>query len=238
MAGVLFQSWNYDERERLMPQFWDWGFAINICLPPLLRAVLVTLKATFIGYGIALIVGLVIAILRQSKNSVINALVREAVDVIRSTPLLVQIYFLYFVGPKLGLQLSAWVTGMVVLGLHYGCYTSEVYRAGLNSINRGQWEAAIALNLSSYRTYSDIILPQMVRRIVPPLGNYLISIFKETPLLSAISIFELMAEAKVVGSEYYRFMEPVTLVGIFFLAMSLSAAGLIYLIERWFRASG
>ena len=210
---------------------WDWGFAFEI-LPRLGRAAVVTLQATIIGYLLALIIGLVFALLRRSQRRLISMSAREVVEFIRSTPLLVQIYFVYFVLPEFGIALSAWVAGLLALGLHYGCYTSEVYRAGLDGVPKGQWEAATALNLSIYRAYRDIILPQAIPPIVPALGNYLIGIFKETPLLSVIAIIELLAQAKIIGSETFRYLEPITLVGVFFLVMSLCAAALIRAVEH------
>jgi polar amino acid transport system permease protein len=216
---------------------WDWDFTFQI-LPLLGQAAIVTVQATVIGYVLALVIGLVFALLRRSPSQVVAIVTREAVEFIRSTPLLVQIYFVYFVFPEFGIRLSAWTAGLLALGLHYGCYTSEVYRAGLDAVPRGQWEAAIALNLSPYRTYRDIILPQAIPPIVPALGNYLIGIFKETPLLSVIAIIELLGRAKIIGSETFRYLEPITLVGVFFLVMSLVAASLIRFAERRLRLQG
>ncbi|TIU73814.1 MAG: ABC transporter permease subunit, partial [Mesorhizobium sp.] len=110
-------------------------------------------------------------------------------------------------------------------------YCSEVYRAGFDNIHRGQWEASVALNLSAWTTFRDIIIPQAIPPIVPALGNYLVALFKETPLLSAIAVLELMQTAKIIGSETFRYTEPMTLVGLFFLAMSLVSAALIRSLE-------
>jgi len=154
------------------------------------------------------------------------------VEFIRSTPLLIQIFFLFFVLPEFGIVLDAFMAGVLALGLHYGAYCSEVYRAGLEAVPRGQWEAATALNLDQTTTFRDIILPQALPPVVPALGNYLIALFKETPLLSAIAVLELMQTAKIIGSETFRYTEPITLVGLFFLAMSLVSAALIRAAER------
>jgi polar amino acid transport system permease protein len=216
---------------------WDWQFTLDI-MPLLLAAAVVTLQATVIGYVLALVIGLVFALLRRSGSFLVAHATREVVEFIRSTPLLVQIYFVYFVFPEFGISLSAWVAGLLALGLHYGCYTSEVYRAGLDGVPRGQWEAARALNLGAWRTYRDVILPQAIPPIVPALGNYLIGIFKETPLLSVIAIIELLGRAKIIGSETFRYLEPITMVGVFFLVMSLAASGLIRLTERRLRLPG
>ncbi len=132
-------------------------------------------------------------------------------------------------------MLPAFLTGVLALGLHYSTYCSEVYRAGLENIPRGQWEAAIALNLGPLRTFKDIIVPQAIPPIVPALGNYLIAMFKDTPLLSFIAVVEIMQEAKIIGSEWYVFREPITIVGLFFLLMSLVAAIGVRRLEAWFR---
>ena len=153
------------------------------------------------------------------------------VELVRSTPLLIQIFFLYFVFPKFGVMLDAFTAGALAIGVHYAAYCSEVYRAGFDNIPRGQWEASIALNLSSWTTLRDIIVPQAIPPIVPALGNYLVALFKETPLLSAIAVLELMQTAKIIGSETFRYTEPITLVGLFFLAMSLVSAALIKALE-------
>jgi polar amino acid transport system permease protein len=215
-----------------MNQVWDWNFALEVCLPLLLQASVVTIQATIIAYLIALVVGLALALLRRSPIRLLAKVVGELIEFVRTTPILVQIYFIYFVGPQIGIDIAAWTAGMITLGLHYGTYTSEVYRAGLEGVDRGQWEAATALNLSTYRTYRDIVLPQAIPPIVPVLGNYLIGMFKETPLLSAISIIELMARAKLIGSDHFRYIEPITMVGVFFLIMSLAASALIQVVDR------
>ena len=107
-----------------------------------------------------------------------------------------------------------------------------VFLAGLDNVPRGQWEASIALNLSGYHTFRDVIIPQAIPPVVPALGNYFVALFKETPLLSAIAVIELMQRAKILGSQTFRYIEPITLVGVFFLAMSLLAALLIRYVER------
>ena len=143
------------------------------------------------------------------------------IEFIRSTPVLIQIFFMFYVFPQFGVVIPAFAAGVLALGIHYAAYCSEVYRAGLEAMPRGQWEAAIALNLSPWRTYKDVIIPQAIPPVVPALGNYLIGMFKETPLLSAIAVVELMQTAKIIGSETFRYLEPITMVGVFFLVMSL-----------------
>ncbi len=209
---------------------WDWAFAFEI-LPALGRAAIVTIEATLVGFVIAALLGLALTLLRIAFP--ITAWpISLVVELVRSTPLLIQIFFLYFVMPQFGIVLDAFTTGVLALGLHYGAYCSEVYRAGFENVNRGQWEAATALNLSTWTTLRDVIIPQAIPPIVPALGNYLVVLFKETPLLSAIAVLELMQTAKIIGSETFRYTEPITLVGVFFLIMSLVSAALIRVVER------
>jgi len=209
---------------------WDWAFAFEI-LPALGRAAIVTIQATLVGFVIAALLGLALTLMRIAFPLTAWP-ISLLVELVRSTPLLIQIFFLYFVMPQFGIVLDAFTTGVLALGLHYGAYCSEVYRAGFENVNRGQWEASIALNLSTWTTLRDIIIPQAIPPIVPALGNYLVALFKETPLLSAIAVLELMQTAKIIGSETFRYTEPITLVGVFFLVMSLVSAALIRLVER------
>jgi polar amino acid transport system permease protein len=134
------------------------------------------------------------------------------------------------------LTLSPLVAGVIGLGLHYGTYTAEVYRAGIDNVPRGQWEAARACNLSAGQTWREIILPQAIPPMIPALANYLVAMFKETPLLSAITVLELMNQARSIANFHYRYIEPMTLVGVFFLVISLiSVAGLRWLERRFGR---
>ena len=134
--------------------------------------------------------------------------------------------------PDIGILLPALLAGVIGLGLHYGTYTAEVYRAGIDNVPRGQWEAAKACNLSASQTWTRIILPQAIPPMIPALANYFVAMFKETPLLSAITILELMNQAKSVANTYYRYIEPITLVGAFFLAISLVAVVLLRWLEH------
>ncbi len=213
---------------------WKWEFAWEI-LPRLLVATGNTLMAAGAGYAIALALGLVLALAQRTPSRTLTFVVRELVEFIRSTPLLLQIFFVFFVGPQFGIRLSPWASGMIAIGLHYACYLSEVYRGGIESVQRGQWEAATALNLSTMQTYRRIVIPQAIPPALAGMGNYLVGIFKDTPMLSVIGVAELVHTANAIGSEHYRFLEPLTLVGLIFLAISLPAAGLIRLFEGYVR---
>ena len=217
-----------------MPDLWSWDYTWQI-LPELARAAVITIEATLLGFALAAVLGLVFAILRMSRNPWIANPITGFIEFVRGTPVLIQIFFMFYVLPQFGITMPALLTGVLALGLHYATYCSEVYRAGLDNIPRGQWEAAIALNLTPYRTFKDVIIPQAIPPIAPALGNYFIAMFKETPLLSAIAVVELMQTAKILGSFSFRYLEPMTLVGVFFLAMSLIASALNQQVERWLK---
>ena len=213
---------------------WQWDFTWEI-LPRLLWATLNTLIAAGSGYAIALVLGLILALAQRTGWRPITMAVREFVEFIRSTPLVLQIFFVFYVGPQFGIRLSPWTSGMIAIGLHYSAYLSEVYRAGIEAVPRGQWEACRALNMSTRDTYFRIIIPQALPPSIAGMGNYLVGIFKDTPMLSVIGVAELMHTANAIGSESYRFLEPFTLVGLIYLAISLPTAGLIRLFEGWVR---
>ena len=212
---------------------WDWNFVWQI-LPTLAQGAVITIQATLLGSALAMVVGLAFAILRRSRNKLIPRLVSFFVDFVRGTPLLVQLYFLFYVLPDLGITLSPLVAGVIGLGLHYGTYTAEVYRTGIDNIPSGQWEAAKAINLSPMQIWGYIIIPQAVPPMIPALANYFIAMFKETPLLSAITVLELMNQARSIANYNYRYLEPMTLVGAFFLAISIPSVVLLRYLERRF----
>ena len=210
---------------------WRWDFAIEI-LPQMLLATLNTILAAGIGYAIATIVGLLFLLGQRTPIKIVNMINREIVEFIRSTPLLIQLFFVYFVLPQFGITLSAWVCGMITIGLHFGTYLSEVYRGALEGVPRTQWEACRALNFSTFYTYRKIVLPQAFPIAIPGMGNYLVGIFKDTPLLSTIGVAELFHAATAVGGYHYRYLEPYTIVGIIFLTLSIPAAIWIRKIEK------
>jgi polar amino acid transport system permease protein len=210
---------------------WDWDYAFSI-IPDLLKALLTTIEITVLGSAVAFVLGLVIAVVRRARIPVVDQVLWALVEVIRSTPLLVQIFFLFFVLPRFGLTLSAFVVGVTALGVHYATYTSEVYRAGIDAVPKGQWEAATALSLPRSRVWTGVILPQAIPRVLPALGNYAISMFKEVPLLLAIGVVEVVNAGRELGSATFRFTEPYTIAGVLFLVLSYPASMLVRRLER------
>ncbi|MGI8780916.1 MAG: ectoine/hydroxyectoine ABC transporter permease subunit EhuD [Solirubrobacteraceae bacterium] len=210
---------------------WDWSFAWGI-LPELLEGLAVTVQITLIGSAIAMVLGLVIAVVRHSKLPVISALVGGLVQFIRGTPLLVQAFFLFYVFPSYGLTLPALTTGIIAIGIHYSAYAAEAYRAGIESVPRGQWEAATALSLSPRRRWTGVVLPQAIRAVIPSLGNYVIAMFKDSAILAAITVVEVLNTAQAIGSDSFRYLEPLTLAGLLYLLVSYPAAKLIRRLEH------
>jgi polar amino acid transport system permease protein len=213
---------------------WDNGFALQI-LPQILQALGLTVLITFLGTGIAMLLGLLLAILRRSRRRLVSVPAHAVVEFVRDTPLLVQLYFLYFVIlPDLRLSLSALVTGIIGIGINYSAYTAEVYRAGIEGVPRGQWEAARALNFSPARVWTSVVLPQAIPKVIPALGNYLIAMFKDTPILASIGVVEMLQRAQLIGSETFRYLEPMTIVGGLFLLLSYPSSRLLARLEARF----
>lgn len=202
------------------------AFAISI-LPILLRGMIVTLQAAALGFVIAAILGLIFAALRGVPSRLVAWPTMLIVEFFRDTPLLVQLYFLYFVLPEYGLLLPAFLTGAVALGVQYSAYMSEVYRAGLEAVPRGQHEAARVLNLPPAHTFIKVIVPQALPRIIPALGNYLISIMKDVPVLSVVTVVEMLSVAKIIGDRTFQYLIPLTMVGALYLILTLLAAYLV-----------
>lgn len=214
---------------------WDWEFVWRI-MPTMLEGVKITILATILGSVLAAVVGLGIALLRRSQSRLVSVPVGWFAEFIRGTPLLVQLYFIFYVLPSAGILLSPLVAGVIGLGLHYGTYAAEVYRAGIDNVPSGQWEAAKACNLSPTQTWMHVVLPQAIPPMIPALANYFIAMFKETPLLSAITVLELMNQARSIANTNYRYIEPMTMVGVFFLIISIiSVFGLRWLEHRFGR---
>ncbi|MEJ8635187.1 MULTISPECIES: ectoine/hydroxyectoine ABC transporter permease subunit EhuD [Streptomyces] len=211
-------QWDWSAVDEFMPRFWD--------------GLLVTLQALVLGALVAFALGLVWALAQRSRLAVVRWPVTAVTEFVRNTPLLVQLFFLYYVLPEWGITLSAMVTGVVGLGLHYSTYTAEVYRAGIDGVPQGQWEAATALSLPRTRTWGAVILPQAIRRVAPALGNYVIAMLKDTPMIFVIGVMDMLGEARQFASETFLTVEAFTVVGIAFILISYPASLLMRALER------
>ncbi len=214
---------------------WDTGngelaFAISI-LPMLLIGLLVTIEASILGFFVAMVIGLVLAVLKGARSRLISWPATFVTEFIRDTPLLVQLFFLYYVLPEYGIVLPAFLTGALALGIQYSAYTSEVYRAGIEAVDRGQREAAKALDLPPHRTFTHVVLPQAVPRVVPALGNYLVSIMKDVPVLSVVTVLEMLNVAKIIGDQTFDYLVPLSMVGGLYLILTIVASAVVRFVD-------
>mgnify|MGYP000558333026 FL=1 len=213
---------------------WSWDVAFDV-LPQLLKGLVVTIEATIVASLIAYILGLAIAILKMSNRKSTRVSLYWMTEFVRRTPILVQLYIVFYVLPDFGIFLEAFTCGVIVLGIHFSTYTSEVFRAGIDNVPKGQWEAARSLNYNPYQAWKHVILPQAIPPMIPPLANYLITMFKETPLLAAITVVELFRAADQYSNSHYTYLEPMTLVGVFFLLVSIPSAMIAMRLEKKFK---
>ncbi|BCL20704.1 ectoine/hydroxyectoine ABC transporter permease subunit EhuD [Streptomyces tuirus] len=210
---------------------WDWS-AVSGFMPHLWDGLLVTVQILALGSLISFALGLVWALLMRVPSRWVTWPVGVVTEFVRNTPLLVQLFFLFYVLPEWGLAFSALTTGVFAIGLHYSTYTMQVYRAGIEAVPVGQWEAATALNLPLHRTWTAVILPQAVRRVVPALGNYVISMLKDTPMVMAITVLEMLGQARLYSQEHFQFTEPLTVIGVAFIVISYLASLALRALER------
>ncbi len=201
----------------------------------MIEGLAVTVEATLSGYAIALLVGLGLALGRRSRIRPVRTACGLYVDFMRCTPLLVQLYFAFYVLPSFGVRFEALTTGILVLGLNIGAYVSEIYRAGIEAVPVGQWEAARSLGLSPLPEWGRVVLPQALPPMLPLLGNVLIGLFKETPLLAAITVIDVFGAANNIAGRTYRYTEPYTVAALILLAASLISAMLVRRMERRFK---
>ncbi|MGY2167597.1 ectoine/hydroxyectoine ABC transporter permease subunit EhuD [Pseudomonas gingeri] len=209
----------------------DIEFAWSI-LPDLLRGLLVTVQVVVLGFLLAVLLGLILAIAQRSPFAAPRRFCQGYLSFFRNTPLMVQLYVLFFALPSVGITLPAISTGVIGLGLYYSAYIAEAYRGAIDGVPAGQWEAARALDFDATTTWRRIILPQALKPMLPVLGNYLIGMFKETPLLAVITIPELFQAAKQVAGMTYRYTEPYTLMAVLFLIISVPTSLLFKYLER------
>ncbi|MGF6875768.1 amino acid ABC transporter permease [Paraburkholderia sp. MM5477-R1] len=208
----------------------DFAFAVRI-IPIVAEGIGNTIVIALLSFIGASVLGFVWEILRRS-HPYVRPFVQFLVDAIRSTPVLVQIYFLFFVLPYYGVVLPAMFVGVFGLSLYFSGYLSEVFKAGIDAIPKGQTEASQGLGLSWIDTARFVVAPQMLRNVAAPLGAYVIAITKTTPLLAVIAVPELLGSAFDVASATYRYAEPMFDVGVLFLILSVIAVAVIGRVER------
>lgn len=237
---LLGISWLLDSGAQAMGYHWQWQRIPDYLFyyedkqwwpAELIEGLLVTMKISALSLLFTLIIGLVTALLRLSDSIVGRFIARCYVETIRNTPLLVQIYLLYFIfGPVIGLDRFA--TAVLALAIFQGAYTAEIFRAGLNSIEKGQFEASRSLGLPRYYAYRDIILPQVIQRTLPPLTNEAVSLIKNSSIVSVMAIFDLTTEGRNIVSETAMPFEIWFTVAAIYLLLTLSLSGLAAYMEH------
>lgn len=201
-------------------------------MPYLLRGTLVTVQISFLAMLLALVLGLITAIGRLSRLRVLRILAGIYIEVVRGTPLLVQLFIVYYGLPSVGVFFAPFVAGVLTLGVHYGAYLSEIYRSGILSVDKGQWEAAGSIGMGRTMIMREIILPQAMRTILPPIGNYFISMLKDSALVATISVTELLRSGQLRVAITFRAMDIYLMVAAIYLIISYALSLLIRLLER------
>lgn len=211
---------------------WD---TVTESFPIIFKGIGITLGLTIASFVVALLFGFVWLLLRKIPFKPLSWLFTWIMEFIRSTPPLVQLFFLYYGWPNVpvvGVTLDPFVCGVLGIGIHFSTYISEVYRSGIESVDKGQWEAAKALNYSAGKKWTKIILPQALPPTIPMLGNYLIIMFKEVPLTATIGVIGILQLARDYGAQYWRYLEPLTIVALLFLVMSYASSLIIRRMEK------
>lgn len=220
-------NWQWYQIPRYIYTFDESGFTSG----PLLQGLWITLQISAISLIFSLIIGLVTAIFRLSASPVASTLARMYLEISRNTPLLIQIFFIYFVlGPVLGLERLP--SAILALSLFEGAYASEIFRSGILSVPKGQYEAAYSMGHSSFHTYRYIIMPQAVRTMLPPLTSQTISLVKDSALVSTIAIYDLTMQAQALIAETYLTFEIWFTVAAMYLVVTIFLSALVSVMER------
>ena len=207
-------------------------------LPLLLQGALVTLEITALAVGLGLVFGLVAALAQLSKFAPLRLIAKVYVDFIRGTPLLVQIFIIYFALPVvIGHRIDPFFAAVAACSINSGAYVAEIFRAGIQSIDIGQMRAGLSLGMNWTMTMRYIILPQAFKRIIPPLGNEFIAMLKDSSLVSVIGFEELTRSGQLIIAETYGSLEIWSAVAIIYLVMTLTITRIVSVLEKKFRAS-
>ncbi len=226
----LGYNWQWYQVPKYIFQFEDGRFSYG----PLMFGLFMTFRITAWGLVLSMTIGLVTALLRLSDSFFARLVARGYLELIRNTPLLVQIFFLYFVlAPIFGF--NRFFAGVLALSLFEGAYASEIFRAGIVSIHRGQWEASHSLGLSKFDTYRCIILPQAIRRILPPLTSQAISLIKDSALVSTIAVYDLTMEGRAVIAETFLTCEIWFTIAFMYLIITIILSVVVNSLENRFR---
>jgi polar amino acid transport system permease protein len=199
--------------------------------PDFLFVAIETLKITTASILFGVVFGLIIALMRISKIKILNAPAVFYVTIIRGTPILLQLYIVYF-GISQILKLEAFPAAVIAFGVHNAAYIAEIFRGAINSIDKGQMEAARSLGMTKVKAMKRIVLPQAFKRAVPPLGNQFIIATKDSSLASVIGYRELLLKSKQLGSSTYHFLEYFIIAGVYYLIISTILSYLLHKVEK------
>ncbi len=200
-------------------------------LPSLLQGAVITIAVSLLAFALALLFGLVFGIARISRVAPVRGVAACYIQFIRGTPLLLQLFFIYYVLPYVGIVLTPFVSGVIGLTMNYAAYMAEVFRSGIQAIPKGQWEAGSSVGMSRSLLMRRIILPQAIRIIVPALGNFFVSIFKDSALVSVITLRDLMFSGQLLASATYKHFEIFTMVAVIYFLISYPTAKLVEWVE-------
>lgn len=198
----------------------------------LLQGLSVTVLLTAIVILLSLALAIPIALFRLSPNAILRIITGFYVEVIRGTPLLLQLVYIYYVLPGLGINLDPFAAAVVGLTLNYTAYMSEVYRGGILAVPKNQWEAAATVGMTTTTAFLRIILPQVFRIVTPTLGNYFISLFKDTALASVVTVQELTFTGQIISARSYQYFTIYTVTGLLYLAVGYPSALFVRWLER------
>lgn len=205
-------------------------------IPLLLEGAIFTIEITVLSVAIGIVIGLFVGIGRISRYKLIRFLSAVYVDFLRGTPLLVQIFLIYFALPVItGVKMNPFVAAVAACSINSGAYVAEIFRAGIQSIDEGQMEAGRSLGLSWVQTMRYIIIPQAFKRVIPPLGNEFIALLKDSSLVSVIGFEELTRRGQLVIARTYASVEIWMCVAIIYLVMTLSISRFVAYLERRYR---
>mgnify|MGYP000459480368 CR=1 FL=1 len=206
--------------------------------PLLLRGAGLTLEITALSVGIGLLLGLLLSLLQLSKSPLLSIPAKVYVDFIRGTPLLIQIFIIYFALPVIiGQRIDPFVAAVAACSINSGAYVAEIFRAGIQSIDIGQMRAGLSLGMNWTMTMRYIILPQAFKRIIPPLGNEFIAMLKDSSLVSVIGFEELTRSGQLIIAETYGSLEIWSAVAVIYLVMTLTITRLVSFLEKRFKTS-
>jgi polar amino acid transport system permease protein len=203
--------------------------------PDLWAGLQLTVLLTITGMALAMVIGLALALVRLNRRRWLSGPAVLFVEIIRGSPLLLQLFYIFYVFPFFGLRLPPITAGILGLGINYGAYLSEVFRAGIEAVDHGQWEAARALGMRPRVYMPKVVLPQALRIVVPPVGNYFISLFKDTALVSTISIGELLFRGQLLAAENFKYLQIYSFIFVLYLMISYPASRGVAAVERRLR---